>query len=125
MAPLMTVPETAINKDHGFETRKNDIGLAGKVFTMKAVPEASFEQLFPEPDFRFGVLTFDGSHIPAARFAVVDVGHLPRRLWCSFSVAFGLPAECVGASVLPRPGTPEQQRSYRTAYRLEYQKPEP
>lgn len=47
-AVCMSVPETAVNEYCGFVLRKNDIGLSGKIFAMKAKPESKSMQKRPD-----------------------------------------------------------------------------
>lgn len=58
----MTVPEAAVNKDHLSMARENEIGPAGKIFSVK--PESQSERVSDATDdqFRTGVCAANPRH---------------------------------------------------------------
>ena len=54
-AAVVSVPETAVDEDHGAVFPQNDVGSAGDVLHVEAVAYAVLPQPFADEDFRFGV----------------------------------------------------------------------
>lgn len=73
---VMAVPETAINKQDGSVTGKNQVRLARKRRVMKTVTKTLGMKDATDEHFRFGVLAPDGGHHPAARDRINYVSHL-------------------------------------------------
>lgn len=73
----MSVPEAAVNEDHGLVLREGDVGPPGQVLPVQSEPEPRRMELLPHQDLRLGVLAPDPSH---------DLGAL---LW-SEDVHFGI-----------------------------------
>ncbi len=70
---VMTVPEAAMNKDHSFVARQNDVGLAGEVGAMQ--PEAKSRRVkgAAHLSLRFCIAGFDGAHDRCALFGRKDI----------------------------------------------------
>jgi len=60
---VVSVPETAIDKNHRFVFWQNDVRATGQRFHMQAKPEASGMQRLPDENFRLGILASYCAHI--------------------------------------------------------------
>lgn len=65
-ATLVAMPEAAMNKNHGFVFRQNDIGTAGQFPVMQPEAIAHAVQERPDNHLRLGILTGDAAHVPAS-----------------------------------------------------------
>ena len=54
-AAVVSVPETAVDEDHGLVFPQNDVGSAGDVLHVEAVADAVLPQPFADEEFRLGV----------------------------------------------------------------------
>ena len=70
---IMAVPEATIDEEHSVMARKNQIWFAGQLLVMQPKAESPRMQPAPNYHFRLRVTALDGSHVPAAGLAVVDV----------------------------------------------------
>lgn len=62
----MAVPEAAVSENYRPMLREHQIGLPGQVSSMKLKTETEPVEPASEHDFRFGVLSPDSRHHPAA-----------------------------------------------------------
>jgi hypothetical protein len=62
----MAVPETAMHENHGVKARKNKVGRAREIFSMKTKAKAHFMDHPSNQKFRGGVLAANPSHPFAA-----------------------------------------------------------
>ena len=62
----MAVPETAMHENHGVKARKNKVGRAREIFSMKTKAKAHFMDHPPNQKFRGGVFAANPSHPFAA-----------------------------------------------------------
>ena len=69
------MPETPMDKYNFFQARENQIGLGGKVFSMKAIAEAQFMNDFSHNQFRLGIPPANMRHALAALFRGKDINH--------------------------------------------------
>ena len=65
-AASVSVPETAVDEDHGAVLPHHDVGSAGDVLHVQAVTETVLPQPFADEDFRLGVFTTDVRHVQVA-----------------------------------------------------------
>ena len=72
----MSVPEAAVNEDNRTPAGKYEVGLTSETFAMQAVAKPTSVQSPAYLKFRFGVLSTDSRHVPAARLLVVNVSQL-------------------------------------------------
>ncbi len=73
------MPETAVNEDDFFVSRKNDVGFALKFRIVQTETKAETMNDRANDDFGFGVAAFDRRHIPFALFGSEIVSHFLRR----------------------------------------------
>lgn len=66
LAPFVSMPEAAIDKDTGAVFPHHDIGVPGQSLMIEPVPEPSCKEIFPHNEFGPGVLGMDGRHIVVA-----------------------------------------------------------
>lgn len=74
----MTVPEAAVDEDHGAVFGQANVRLARQV-AVQAIAEAASVQRLADQQFRFGVLAANTGHHPAAGRRIDDVS---QRLPC-------------------------------------------
>ena len=75
VAAVVTVPETAVDEDHGAVFPQNDVGSAGDVLHVQAVAVAVLPQPFADEDFRLGVFAADVRHVQVTLSRGEGVGH--------------------------------------------------
>ena len=73
----MSMPETAVDKQHGIPLREYQVGLSGKGCVNSETKAFRVKGLAQE-DFRLRVLSPDAGHHPASYFRRNDVSHLLR-----------------------------------------------
>ena len=71
----MLVPETTVNEDDFSPNGKYQIGSAGQVSAMKAIPVTQPMDETPNSHFRLGIDITDTSHYPAALFRRDPIRH--------------------------------------------------
>ncbi len=71
----MTVPKTSVYEDDCFQSRKNDIGLAGKIAAVDPETEPFPMQKAPNYLLRLGVAPTNSGHHAASGYAVYDICH--------------------------------------------------
>lgn len=78
-AAFVPVPETAVDKDHCFVFRQDDVRLAGQFLDVFPEAVARAVQHRADKNFRLRVFSPDSRHVPAALFwsQVIHGGILP------------------------------------------------
>lgn len=71
----MSVPETAVNKDHGTETGKHEIGAPWKIPTVQAKSETTPVQTAPQHHFWLRILTANSAHVEPPLLGCQNIGH--------------------------------------------------
>ena len=87
---VVTVPEAAVHEDDGAVFRENNIRLSRQVFSVKAVSVSKGVKDRADPHFRLGIPALYRSHVPAALFRAVNIGHdqaTPERPSRSLTIA--------------------------------------
>jgi hypothetical protein len=69
------MPKTAVDEDHGAVLRKDEIGCAREVASMKAKPETRSMRRPSDDEFRRSVLSSHGAHVNAALGRCERVDH--------------------------------------------------
>ena len=65
---VVSMPETAMNKDYGPVLGKYKVRFARQPFVMEEIAKASCMQASPDDQFGPGILAPDASHHPTAYF---------------------------------------------------------
>jgi hypothetical protein len=109
--PFVTVPETAVDKNHGAVFRKDNVWLAGQVLGMQPESETLRKQEPPHLYFRFGILAADLAHVVTAGLFVVNVAHATKIIEALLDsilftaeilcLCFSLPEKCAHYAGLP------------------------
>ena len=89
----MSVPETAVDEDHGLVFPQNDVGFAGDVLHVQAVTETVLPEPFADEDFRLGVFAADVRHVQVTLGWGEMVGHLVLFVWSVWNRMFSHHAE--------------------------------
>tara|TARA_B100000378_G_scaffold213172_1_gene176247 strand:+ start:304 stop:768 length:465 start_codon:yes stop_codon:yes gene_type:complete len=71
----MSMPETAVYKDHQIMTRKNNIRRAGEAFPMQPEAVSTGMQILSQNDFRMSVLSLNRPHHSGASRGINDISH--------------------------------------------------
>ena len=72
---VVTVPEAAVNKDHGAMLRQNQIGSARQILCLQPVPKSEPVQTAADQKLGLRVFPAHSCHIAAAGGGVMDVRH--------------------------------------------------
>ena len=78
LAALVTMPETAVDKYDGLVGGEDEVGGAGEVADMDAVPEAVGPEEAAHEEFGAGVFAPDTCHDAAACGGIHEVGHVGK-----------------------------------------------
>jgi hypothetical protein len=68
LALLVPVPEAAVDEDHGFVFRQDDIRFTGQIVDVQPKPVAHPMQQPPDDKLRGRVFPADSPHVPRAPF---------------------------------------------------------
>ena len=85
---LMAVPETAVHKNYGPPSGKNDIRAPRQILPKQAEAEASRMQVSANKQFRLCVTASNACHHPRARFLADLLAQRPNRLSRDTQFAF-------------------------------------
>jgi hypothetical protein len=80
----MAMPKGTVNKNHQPVLDQGDIGLAGEVSFVAAVPDACMPKGFFEELFGFGVLALDLGHVVRALLGGIEAVFLTEYGDCDF-----------------------------------------
>jgi len=75
VAPLVAVPEAAMDEDRGAMASQHYVGSAGKVMDVQTVAKPSEMECPAQCEFRFGISTPDARHHPRAGCRTNDICH--------------------------------------------------
>lgn len=81
----MQVPEAAMNEYDCFVFLQHQVRFAGKIPIVQAITIATSEQLLAEQHFRPSVFATDRRHITATGGFIMNVSHLPNRIFGELS----------------------------------------
>ena len=71
------MPETAVNKNHSFQSREHNVWRTGQIFPMKAETETHSVHQFSDYYFRLSVFPLDASHHLGTLFWRDDIHQSP------------------------------------------------
>jgi hypothetical protein len=71
----MNMPEAAVNEQHRFYPREDEIRLARQILHVQPVAKSHAMQQSPDAHFRLRISSVDARHVQAALLGRVDVGH--------------------------------------------------
>ena len=79
-APVMSMPEAAVNETHRSESTKHQIGRAGEFSIMQSVSEAKCVESPPESQFGYSISAPDSRHHPGTSRLIHYVRHCRRAV---------------------------------------------